>query len=129
MKQFSLIFLLSISQLFSMDTKETVSTVSEITLDYPVHCAVRDNKPTQLKFYIQHGSNLNIQTPSGITPLMLCAEKVEQNPTDLLNRQMLTLLLRSSCNRELKNNSGKRAIDYITHQEIKSLFSDSPEKS
>ncbi len=92
----------------------------------PLHHAVRFRSPVAVKTLLAHGANVNQACRrSGGTPLHRAVTSTGA-PTTAGKRdeamEIIELLLAAGADRSIKNKLGKRPIDYVTDEDIRSLL-------
>jgi tankyrase len=89
----------------------------------PLHHAVRFRSPTAVETLLAHGAAVNQQCKrSGSTPLHRAVTSTGAPSTAGKSdeaRQIIEILLRYGADPSIKNNRGKRAIDYIHDEELR----------
>ena len=76
--------------------------------------AIEKDRPEIAKLLLEHNAEINTQNTSGWSPLILAAI--------LDDKEMVKILVNKGANVDLKDKKGKKAIDYVTDEELKDLL-------
>jgi tankyrase len=91
-----------------------------------LHHAVRFRSPAAVKTLIEHGANVNQACRrNGSTPLHRAVTQTGAPGTagrDREAREIIQLLLAAGADPSLTNKSGKKPIEYVTNEAVKSLL-------
>ena len=92
--------------------------IEDIYGNTPVHAALNQDRFVTAKKLIQAaGMNVNIQNAEGITPLHIAVKSSNKKAKDIISE-----LLSKGADVNIKDDKGKRPIDYATDPEIKDLL-------
>ena len=86
------------------ETLSVNSVIDEETGEYEIHVTTRDNNITHLKYLIENGANVDVQTKiTKNTPLHIAAQ--------INSRAAIAVLIGNEADLKIKNADGKLAIE------------------
>ena len=96
----------------------------------PLHHAVRFRSPMAVKTLLEHGANPNQACRrSGSTPLHRAVTSTgapDTAGTQSAAREIVEALLAAGADPSISNKSGKRPVDYVSDERIKTMLKQTP---